>query len=78
MGNKYEIQSVMIDKNIYSLSEAKAIIRRKGHLLSFGGKKYDETPNFYRFRQRRPTLYKSFFIKKSAQDKGVMYVIGVR
>jgi hypothetical protein len=49
-----EIQSVLIPKSKYSLSEAKKWIKDNGFRLTFHGKKVDITKNYYRFRQKSP------------------------
>ena len=64
------IQSVLIDKRVYSLAQAINYINLHGYKL----KKIDETTNFYRFRQLDPGLFKKYFIKDLRN--GIKLVIG--
>ena len=57
------LQSIIIPKNKYSLSEAKQWIRDHGHKVTFYGKTVDITENFYRFRQAAPKKNVQYFIK---------------
>lgn len=66
------IQSVIIDKRVYSFAQAVNYVYLHGYKL----KKVDETVNFYRFRQLDPELFKKFYIKDL--HNGVKLVIGVR
>lgn len=64
-----EIQSVLLNKNLYDIDSAiKWIIDHKFKLI-----KLDITNNFYRFRQKDPDLFNSFRI---IQKKNVSFVIG--
>lgn len=67
-----EIQSVILDKNFYSLKDAHDFIKRNKFKLL----KTDETKNFYRFRQNEPDKYKLFRIKNI--KPGVKFVIGIK
>ncbi len=66
----HNIQSVLIDKRFYSLTQAINYINLHGYKL----KKIDETTNFYRFRQLSPKLFKKYFIKDL--HNGVKLVVG--
>jgi hypothetical protein len=65
-----DIQSVIIDKRLFSLAQAINYINLHGYKL----KKIDETTNFYRFRQLSPKLFKKYFIKDL--HNGVKLVVG--
>ena len=65
-----DIQSVIIDKRLFSLAQAINYINLHGYKL----KKIDETANYYRFRQLDPELFKKYFIKDL--HNGVKLVVG--
>jgi hypothetical protein len=65
------VQSVIIDKRLYSFAQAINYINLHGYKL----KKVDETANFYRFRQLDPDSFKKYFIKDL--HNGVKLVIGI-
>lgn len=64
------IQTILINKNEYSLPSAIEFIKRNG----FEVKKIDIDRNFYRFRQNDPKQYKTFYTKPI--KKGVLFVFG--
>lgn len=70
------VQSIIVDKNIYSKSQAISFVKEH-----FKFKKLDTTENFYRFRQVSPeTLlkkgYKNYRIKEI--HRGVKLVLAVK
>lgn len=67
-----EIQSVLLNKNNFSLEKAMLWIITHGFVI----KKIDETQNFYRFRQKSPNRYKYFRNRKI--ENGVEFIIGFR
>lgn len=72
----YKIQSVLFEKEIYSLEQALSYLVR--HNLT--AKKVDITDRFYRFRQLSPETLKRQGYKKfrtiNIKD-GIEYIIGV-
>jgi hypothetical protein len=64
------VQSILIDKNFFSLNEAKEWLLKHGHHIY----KVDDRGNFYRFRQINPIEFEHFFTKKI--EPGVEFVIG--
>lgn len=67
------VQSIIIDKNMYSLKEANKLILDLGYYI------YDirETKNFYRYRQFNPSEYGSTFTVKSAHYPGVNFIVEI-
>lgn len=69
------IQSVIINKNLYSRPVAKRWIKKH----NFKDYKVDETPNYYRFRQTDPKQFKKkgmqFRMKEVAP--GVHFVLAI-
>lgn len=68
----YTLQSVLFKKSKFSVKEAKSYLKKKGYKVTFYGKQYDETANFYRFRQAKPKKNVKYFIKTS--ESGVVMV----
>jgi hypothetical protein len=68
------IQSIIIDKNIYTLSQANNWIKKHNYKLTFYGKPVDITTNFYRYRQQSPKKYENYKIKEIS--KGIKLVLG--
>ena len=68
------IQSVIFDKDKWTLTQAKGYLKKHGYKASFNGKSVDETKRFYRFRQANPKRFKNYFTKNLT--KGVKLVIG--
>jgi len=75
--NDYKIQSVVIDKKIYSKKNAEQFIKKN----KFKNKKVDTTPKYYRFRQLEPKYlkklkYTEYRMKKI--DDGIYLVIAYK
>jgi hypothetical protein len=67
------IQSILFDRNIYSLSEAKKWIKDHGYKESFNGKDVDIKPRHYRFRQLEPnSVYK---YRTKSLSHGIKFII---
>lgn len=58
------VQSVLLDKSHFSLSEANNWIKRNGYKIKFGNKSVHETKNKYRYRQLAPLPGVRYRIKK--------------
>lgn len=65
------IQSVLIDKNIYSLDEALEFIIDNNYKHD----KVDITENYYRFRQKNPSIKHNYITKQIY--KGIKLIITV-
>jgi len=65
------VQSVIFDKDYYDVDEARKILNKLGYY----DKGYDETVNFYRFRQYNPMSDKHYKLSKSKDFDGVSFVI---
>lgn len=70
--NKTEIQSVLLNKNYYTLKQAKAKIK----LMGFEPIKFHETEEHYRFRIQNPRMFEHFRTKH-VQD-GITFIIGIK
>lgn len=70
------IQSVLLAKKKFSLEEAKQYLKKHGYKIEYNGKGVHETEKFYRFRQRLPEQYSSFY--SELISPGVIYIIGVK
>lgn len=70
-----KVQSVLIDRNMYNLRQAKSWIRKHEFRESFYGKGVEKTENFYRFRQAAPrTFRKDSYVTKEISE-GVKLVL---
>ena len=63
------IQSVLFDRNIWTLKKAKDWLKWRG-MFQF----VDVKPNFWRFRQEDPSKFKTLKIKKIGN--GIEFVLG--
>jgi len=72
-----EIQSVIIPKNNFTLSQANKWIKLNKFKLSFYGKKVENKKSFYRYRQLAPHHFKKYRLKKVGSD-GIKLVLGIR
>ena len=63
------IQSVLFDRNIWTLKKAKDWLKLRG-MFQF----VDVKPNFWRFRQEDPSKFKTLKIKKIGN--GIEFVLG--
>ena len=71
-----KVQSVLVDKDVYSLREAKSWIRKHDFKETFYGKGVEKTENFYRFRQAAPRRFKEgSYVTKEISD-GIKLVLG--
>jgi len=68
------IQSILFNKNIWSLDEALKWLVYHNYKTHFGNKQVDITDNYYRFRQEEPDKSKKYRIKK-INDTGIEYVM---
>ena len=66
-----DIQSVMLNKNVFTLKKAQQKLK---HLMLIPSKRVDITKNFYRFRIREPELFSRFSTIEI--EPGVKFVIG--
>lgn len=64
-----EVQSVMFNRDKWSISKAKYWLSARGYKL-----RYRTTKQYYRFRQTEPSKYKRFRIEK--KRNGIELVIG--
>ncbi len=71
MNNKSHVQSVILDKQYYTLSGAKKWVKDHGFINNYD---VDEKPLTYRFRQYNPKLFNRMRTKK-IQD-GIKFIIG--
>lgn len=67
------IQSILLDKSIFSLKQANKWITDHGYKLEFNGKKVHETSKKYRYRQREPLKNIRYRIKKISS--GVQFIM---
>lgn len=67
----HRIQSVIIDKNKYSLIDAIIWILKN----NFKVKKVDETENYWRFRQLEPNKLKDYNYKTIEKADGIKEII---
>jgi hypothetical protein len=72
--NQNNIQSILFNKNLYTLPQAKKWISDHGYKTTFYGKLADITENYYRFRQQSPKKYNTYRTKEIS--KGIMLVLG--
>ena len=68
------IQAIIIDKNIFSLSDAKKILH---DLKARPIKPVHETENYYRFRIKEPD-YKKYHYKTKTIKKGIKLIVGFK
>lgn len=74
--NPLKTQSVLLDKDNFTKSQAKTWIKKHDFKLTFYGKGVEETENFYRFRQMAPSRFKKGkYVTKEIAD-GVKLVLG--
>ena len=73
---KSYIQSVIIPKAKYSLSEANAWIKGHDFKISFHGKKVHVTKNYYRYRQTPPKPLGRYRVRmKALNSRGILAVM---
>ena len=71
-----KVQSVLVDRGVYNLREAKSWIKKHGFKETFYGKGVEKTENFYRFRQAAPRRFKEgSYVTKEISD-GIKLVLG--
>jgi len=71
-----KVQSILVDKDVYNLREAKSWIRKHDFKETFYGKGVEKTENFYRFRQAAPRRFKEgSYVTKEISD-GIKLVLG--
>ena len=71
------IQSVLFDKDKWTLVKARGWLRKHGFRTHFRGKSpKDVTKEYYRFRQTETYMYKSFRTKKLKD--GIIFIFGFR
>jgi hypothetical protein len=71
-----KVQSVLVDKDVYNLREAKSWIRKHDFRETFYGKGVEKTENFYRFRQAAPRRFKEGSYVTKEISEGVKLVLG--
>ena len=69
---KTEIQSVLLNKNYFTLRQAKAIVKDMG----FEPLKFHETEEYYRFRIQNPRMFDRFRNKKIKD--GITFILGIK
>lgn len=74
--NPLKVQSVLMDKDYFTKSEAKSWIKYHGFKVTFYGKEVEETENFYRFRQMSPARFKKGKYVTKEIDDGIKLVLG--
>jgi hypothetical protein len=70
------VQSVVIPKKNFSLSQAKKWIKDNNYKLTFYGKPVDLTVGFYRFRQMAPSNFDKKTYKTKVLKNGILLIIG--
>ena len=71
------IQSLIFNKNKWTISQAEGWLTKHGYKKTFYGKKVDITPNYYRYRQLAPHKFQNYFIKLlDGKNEGIGLVIG--
>ena len=71
-----KVQSVLVDRNVYNLKEAKSWIRKHDFKETFYRKGVEKTENFYRFRQAAPRRFKEGSYVTKEISEGVKLVLG--
>jgi hypothetical protein len=71
-----ELQSVVFDKKKWTQAKAEAWLRDNGYKTSFYGKKVDERPTQWRYRQTAPSRYRNYVSKKLPNN--VLLVLGIK
>jgi len=71
-----KVQSVLVDKDVYNLREAKSWIRKHDFKETFYGKGVEKTENFYRFRQAAPRRFKEDSYVTKEISNGIKLVLG--
>lgn len=70
-----KVQSVLIERDVYNLRQAKSWIRKHDFKETFYGKGVEKTENFYRFRQAAPGRFKKdSYVTKEISD-GIKLVL---
>jgi hypothetical protein len=69
--NKEVVQSVLIDKTIYTKAAAKKLLQEQGFSTSI-----DETEQYYRARQISPSLIKKRSFRTWNAIPGVKLIVG--
>lgn len=67
-----DIQSILFDKRIFTLSQAKAKIK----LWGLEPIKFHETATYYRFRIQNPHMFD--YLRTKRASEGILYIIGVK
>jgi len=62
------VQSVLIPRDRYSLSEAKRWIKNHNFTMRYKGKAVDITENYYRFRQHKPVKDSKYRVVRLNND----------
>ena len=71
-----KVQSVLVDRNVYNLKEAKSWIRKHDFKETFYSKGVEKTENYYRFRQAAPRRFKEGSYVTKEISEGVKLVLG--
>lgn len=69
-----KVQSVLIPRSSFTLTEAKAWISSHGYKTSFEGKGVDVTESYYRFRQAAPGSFSQLRTKEIG--RGIKLIVG--
>ena len=77
--NKFKVQSVVLPKDKFTLSEAKKKVMDLGHKVKYLGKDVNEykagqTINFWRFRQISPLKFDKDTFRMKKLDKGFLVI----
>ena len=65
-----EVQSIIFDRSLWTIPQAKSWLKKHG----FFNNKVDKKPHFYRFRQIDPSYFNHYITKKT--DDGIDFIIG--
>jgi hypothetical protein len=68
-----EIQSILFERSIWNLKNAKIWLLKHNYKTNFYGKQVDITPNYFRFRQTAPK-YATY--KTKSLNNGIILILG--
>ncbi len=67
------LQSILFNKKYFTLAGAKAWLKKNNYKITFNGKKYDSTINFYRFRQAEPRRGVKYYFVNPMKGLKLLY-----
>ena len=72
------IQSIIFNKQFWSKKTSRDWLKSKSYNITLGPHIYNfDSPNYWRWRQRQPTLFNKFYVKENPTEKGIKYIIGL-